>query len=202
MSHSYDNKDGKKRSKARKHAESSSTSSEPLEGIYVDPTEKPHWCPKRQYWQPLLSCLRCARFPCPAIGEDKQQLLAQSPFVMIDPVGSTLIQKRRRVAMYILKYNDGRLVDAGEDFDPENLDWKMMEDVAEVLFVSKIFVPQIRLVAKPAEERARIRKNLSRSGAVPEEAEDMLPDTDTDELADDGMLPEVGSSRGRRRRTA
>ena len=202
MSHSNDSTDEKKRSQASKDAESSVTPSGQLESLYVDPTEKPHWCPKRQYWQPLLSCLRCARFPCPAVGEDKQRLLAESPFVMIDPVGSTLIQKRRRIAMYILKYNDGRLIDAGEDFDPENLDWKMMEDVAEVLFVSKIFVPQIRLVAKPAEERARIRKNLSRPEAGPEdaEAEDMLPDTD--ELADDGMLPEVGKPRGRRRRTA
>ncbi len=175
---------------------------------YVDPTEKPHWCPKRQYWQPLLSCLRCPKFPCPAIGEDKQRLLATSPFVMIDPVGSTLIRKKRRQAMYILKYADGRLVAAGEDFDPENLDWKLMEDVVEVLYVSKIFVPQIRLVAKPLEERARIRKSRS-------EAEEPVAETageDAESPADDAQLPDVEDGaeahldadkpKGKRRRSA
>ncbi|WP_294623059.1 hypothetical protein [uncultured Bilophila sp.] len=116
--------------------------------------------------------------------------------------------------MYILKYNDGRLVFPGEDFDPENLDWKMMEDVAEVLYVSKVFVPQIRLVAKPLEERARIRKSLSRAEAEAEEEtpleepeaqapeEPATPEAAAPETAGEALPPEEDKPRTRRRKSA
>lgn len=137
---------------------------------YVDPAEKSYWCPKRHYLQPLLSCLRCPHFPCMAIDALKRRLLAESPFVTIDETASFFTQRREK--MYILKYNDGRLVAADDDFDPDNLSWKLMQDVEEVLYVSKVFVPQIRLVAKPLEERARIRKALSQEEPeAPAEAE-------------------------------
>lgn len=155
---------------------------------YVDPAEKSMWCPARQQWRPLLSCLRCPRFPCQAIDADRQRTLAESPFVTIDAAASGFIQ--RRVKMYILKYNDGRLAFPDEDFDPENLDWKIMEDVAEVLYVSKVFVPQIRLVARPLEERARIRKSLSRAEVEAEEAE--TPQEEPTEQAQEE--PEVPAS--------
>ena len=96
--------------------------------------------------------------------------------------------------MYILKYNDGRLAFPGEDFDPENLDWKIMEDVAEVLYVSKVFVPQIRLVAKPLEERARIRKSLSRAEAEAEEEtplEEPMQAPEEPEAAPEAAMPET-----------
>lgn len=119
--------------------------------------------------------------------------------------------------MYILKYNDGRLAFPGEDFDPENLDWKIMEDVAEVLYVSKVFVPQIRLVAKPLEERARIRKSLSRAEAEAEEAETPLeepaaqaqeepevpaPETAMPETPGEALPPEEDKPKTRRRKSA
>lgn len=179
---------------------------------YVDPAEKSMWCPARQQWRPLLSCLRCPRFPCPVIDADRQRTLAESPFVTIDPAASGFIQ--RRVKMYILKYNDGRLAFPGEDFDPENLDWKMMEDVAEVLYVSKVFVPQIRLVAKPLEERARIRKSLSRAEAEAEEEtpleepevqapeEPATPEAAAPETAGEALPPEEDKPRTRRRKSA
>lgn len=159
---------------------------------YVDPAEKSMWCPARQQWRPLLSCLRCPRFPCPAIDEERRRTLAESPFVTIDGAASGFIQ--RRVKMYILKYNDGRLALPGEDFDPENLDWKIMEDVAEVLYVSKVFIPQIRLVAKPLEERARIRKSLSRAEPEtdePETMEEAAPLAEEPEAAPEAVLPEA-----------
>lgn len=177
---------------------------------YVDPVEKQIWCPKRQYWHPLLSCLRCAGYPCAAMDEERRQTLAASPFVTIDPDRSFLMQTRRRERMYVLKYNDGRLVEADETFDPENLEWKMMEDVAEVLFVSKIFVPQIRLVAKPAEERARIRRaredeEQTGADAAPEaaeaapEAEPAQPAPEEEEQ-DTDILPDVEPEPARRPR--
>ena len=116
--------------------------------------------------------------------------------------------------MYILKYNDGRLAFPGEDFDPENLDWKIMEDVAEMLYVSKVFVPQIRLVAKPLEERARIRKSLSRSEAeaeeetpleetaqAPEEPE-AAPEAAMPETSGEPLPPEEDKPKTRRRKSA
>lgn len=115
--------------------------------------------------------------------------------------------------MYILKYNDGRLAFPGEDFDPENLDWKIMEDVAEVLYVSKVFVPQIRLVAKPLEERARIRKSLSRAEAeaeetpleepmqAPEEPE-AVAEAAMPEMAGEALPPEEDKPKTRRRKSA
>lgn len=55
--------------------------------------------------------------------------------------------------MYLFKKKDGSLVPAPEDFDQQNPGWEEMMDVNEVLFVSKILVPQIKLVPKPSEPK-------------------------------------------------
>jgi len=50
--------------------------------------------------------------------------------------------------MYLFKKNDGSLVEAPEHFDPKEPDWNLMHEVEEVLVISKILVPQMKLVPK------------------------------------------------------
>ena len=68
----------------------------------------------------------------------------------------------------------GELRDAPEDFSPEDPDFKQMADVEEVLGIGKVLVKQLRRVAKPREERDRIREQLS-TPDLPEEVEDEKP---------------------------
>ncbi len=51
--------------------------------------------------------------------------------------------------MYLFKNKDGSLVQAPESFDQQNPGWDELKDVEEVLFVSKVLIPQIKLVPKP-----------------------------------------------------
>ncbi len=55
--------------------------------------------------------------------------------------------------MYLFRKKDGSLNPAPETFDQQNPSWEDMQDVEEVLFVSKVLIPQIKLVPKPAEAR-------------------------------------------------
>lgn len=55
--------------------------------------------------------------------------------------------------MYLFRKKDGSLIPAPEDFDQQNPGWETMQDVEEVLFVSKILIPQIKLVPKPSAPR-------------------------------------------------
>ncbi len=55
--------------------------------------------------------------------------------------------------MYLFKKKDGSLTQAPETFDQQNPGWKELEDVEEVLFVSKVLIPQIKLVPKPAKHQ-------------------------------------------------
>lgn len=52
--------------------------------------------------------------------------------------------------MYLFKKTDGSIVQAPEAFDQQNPGWEILQDVEEVLVVSKILVPQIKLVPKPS----------------------------------------------------
>lgn len=52
--------------------------------------------------------------------------------------------------MYLFKNKDGSLVQAPDDFDQQNPGWDELKDVEEVLFVSKVLIPHIKLVPKPA----------------------------------------------------
>lgn len=52
--------------------------------------------------------------------------------------------------MYLFKKADGSIVEAPESFDQQNPGWEILQDVEEVLVVSKILVPQIKLVPKPS----------------------------------------------------
>ncbi len=50
--------------------------------------------------------------------------------------------------MYLFRKKDGALVEAPEDFDPKEPDWNHMQEVEEVLVISKVLVPQLKLVPK------------------------------------------------------
>ena len=54
--------------------------------------------------------------------------------------------------MYLFKDTNGNIREAYEGFDPSNPDWNAMQGVAEVLYVSKTYVPQMKLVVKKPEE--------------------------------------------------
>ena len=58
--------------------------------------------------------------------------------------------------MYLFKYNDGTIREAYRNFDPNNPDFYQLEGVSEVLVISKILVKQVKLVARPADERTKI----------------------------------------------
>ena len=61
--------------------------------------------------------------------------------------------------MHILKKYDGTLV-LVEDFDEKNPDQALLQDVEEVYPVTKVLVPQLKLVPKTKEERAQIKEEL------------------------------------------
>ena len=121
---------------------------------------------------PLLACLACRHFPCRAMTEERLALLRTSPFVQLDTKNSKLLPRRH--VMYIFRMTSGELRDAPEDFSPDAPDFEQLADVEEVLVIGKVLVKQLRLVAKPREERDRIREQLS-TPDLPEEVEEEKP---------------------------
>ncbi len=71
--------------------------------------------------------------------------------------------------MYLFKKKDGSIVQAPETFDQQNPDWKDLKEVEEILVVSKILIPQIRLVSRSAPaartEPAPARRSARKSGS-------------------------------------
>ncbi|MBQ4566622.1 MAG: hypothetical protein IJA79_00660 [Desulfovibrio sp.] len=63
--------------------------------------------------------------------------------------------------MIIFKKTNGALVEAPTQFNVDNPDLRLLEDVAEVLVVGKSLVKQVKLVPKPKEEIAKIRQSRS-----------------------------------------
>ena len=141
-------------------------------GRYADPTEKAIRCPLKGHQRPLLACLACRHFPCRAMTEERLALLRTSPFVQLDTKNSKLLPRRH--VMYIFRMTSGELRDAPEDFSPDAPDFEQLADVEEVLVIGKVLVKQLRLVAKPREERDRIREQLS-TPDLPEEMEEEKP---------------------------
>ncbi len=62
--------------------------------------------------------------------------------------------------MYLYKKIDGSIVPAPAGFSPDAPDFDALAEVEEVLFVSKTYVKQLRLVVKPKEERDALRSAL------------------------------------------
>ena len=124
-----------------------------------------NYCYLTKYYKPLLSCLKCKKYPCPGLSREKIQALENSPFVRVSEE-SKLFMRRKR--MYIFKKEDGSLQEADPGFDLANPDFNRLLDVKEVLCVNKIFEKQLRLVAKSKEERAAILANLEDQPTPPE----------------------------------
>ncbi len=61
--------------------------------------------------------------------------------------------------MYLFKKKDGSLTQAPETFDQNNPGWDELKDVEEVLLVSKVLIPQIKLVPKPVKPTQPEKKN-------------------------------------------
>ena len=141
-------------------------------GRYADPTEKAIRCPLKGHQRPLLACLACRHFPCRAMTEERLALLRTSPFVQLDTKNSKLLPRRH--VMYIFRMTSGELRDAPDDFSPDAPAFDQLADVEEVLVIGKVLVKQLRLVAKPREERDRIREQLS-TPDLPEEVEEEKP---------------------------
>ncbi len=66
--------------------------------------------------------------------------------------------------MYILKKYDGTL-EIVEELDEKNPDQELLKDVEEVYPVTKVLVPQLRLVPKTKEERHQIKEELEKKKA-------------------------------------
>ncbi|WP_294448119.1 hypothetical protein [uncultured Mailhella sp.] len=121
-------------------------------------------CPVTWRAAPRLSCLKCKTYPCRELTREDRHILEASPFVTYGQ-GSALISRRRK--MYLFRMNDGTIVDAYAEFDPNKPDFAKLADVQEVLVVGKVLEKQIRLVAKPKEERdALIEEHRKETEAV------------------------------------
>ncbi len=70
--------------------------------------------------------------------------------------------------MYILKKYDGTL-EIVEELDEKNPDQELLKNVEEVYPVTKVLVPQLRLVPKTKEERHKIKESLEKEQTSPKE---------------------------------
>lgn len=70
--------------------------------------------------------------------------------------------------MYILKKYDGSL-EIVQELDEKNPDQELLKEVEEVYPVTKVLVPQLRLVPKTKEERNQIKESLEAKKAAPKE---------------------------------
>lgn len=137
--------------------------------IYKDPAEMSIWCDIKSYQKPLLGCLKCPKYPCRGITSEHQDILKNSLFVELRK--DILVERSLPMCVYIFKMNDGSLMSAPENFDPDAPDFALLEDVEEVLVIGKVLVKQCRLVAKDRETRAAIR----RANSTPEDGERRRP---------------------------
>lgn len=114
------------------------------------------FCQIRQRFSTFLRCPECRHFPCRILSRMDMLMLLTSPFLNRTV---TDLKLRRRPKMHILKKYDGSL-ELVEDFDEKNPDQALLQDVEEVYPVTKILVPQLKLVPKTKEERANVKEDL------------------------------------------
>lgn len=115
-------------------------------------------CPDKKKYVAILNCLNCSDFPCEQCTDEMLEALRTSPFVRVDLNSSIL--RPRRVKMFLFLNRDGSIEKAYDNFDLENPDWDLLQDVVEVLYVNKSYTKQMKLVAKPKEERAEVHAEL------------------------------------------
>ncbi|MFP4085055.1 MAG: hypothetical protein ACLFP9_08680 [Desulfonatronovibrio sp.] len=113
------------------------------------------YCPTQHkisgsYYTTPARCLRtCKLFPCDLFTREEIEQYIEQGYIIETFAGFNT----RRTKMYLFRKKDGSLIPAPEDFDQQNPGWETMQDVEEVLYVSKILIPQIKLVPKPSAPR-------------------------------------------------
>ena len=126
------------------------------------------FCPIYKRYAPFLACPQCPKFPCPELSPTDLEMLFTSPFLDRVVVG---LKPRRRHKMYILKKLDGSL-QMVEDLDEKNPDQDLLKDVEEVYPVTKVLVPQLKLVPKTKEERKQVKEELESAKASTAQEQD------------------------------
>ncbi len=109
-----------------------------------DKAEKVKWCILKEYQIPLLTCLKCHKFPCKGITLEDLQTLEES--ALTERIFERF--KTRRSGLYIFKYVDGTLKNAPAGFSIENPDMTQLDRVDEVYVISKTMIKQTRLVMR------------------------------------------------------
>ena len=124
------------------------------------------FCPIYKRYAPFLACPQCAKFPCPELSTTDLKMLAASPFLTRVVVG---LIPQRSPRMYILKKLDGSL-QMVDDLDEKNPDQEQLQDVEEVYPITKILIPQLKLVPKTKEERKQVKETLDKEQPPAEES--------------------------------
>ena len=133
------------------------------------------FCPVYKRYAPFLACPQCPKFPCPELSKTDLDMLSTSPFLHRVVLG---LKPRRRKKMYILKKLDGSL-QMVEDFDEKNPDQDLLKDVEEVYPVTKVLVPQLKLVPKTKEERKQVKEDLEKEKNTQEADQEQTPEPET-----------------------
>ncbi|MDZ7759069.1 MAG: hypothetical protein U5L00_02270 [Desulfovermiculus sp.] len=124
------------------------------------------FCPICKRYTPFLACPQCPKFPCPELSKTDLHMLAASPFLTRVVIG---LHPQRRMKMYILKKMDGSL-QMVEDLDEKNPNQELLKDVEEVYPITKVLVPQLKLVPKTKEERKQVKEELEEQSNDTEES--------------------------------
>ena len=96
------------------------------------------------YYTIVLKCAKyCESFPCNRFSAKYIQDLIDNDLLEYQFQNLT----KRSMRMYLFKKGED-VVPAYEGFDPKNPKWDEMQGVDEVFYVSKVFVPQMKLVVK------------------------------------------------------
>lgn len=120
---------------------------------FRDVAEYSIWCPRKEYWLPLLRCPQCRNYPCAQLNQKNINDLETSLFT--DKFIVSLIPEK--VKMYIFKMLDGTLQYAPENFNPDSFEPEILENVQEVYCISKTLIKQMKLVVKRREEMEKVR---------------------------------------------
>ncbi|MFW6414796.1 MAG: hypothetical protein ACOCZ2_00640 [Thermodesulfobacteriota bacterium] len=148
----------------------------PREKIGYDPEDplsilgRTFRCPRLRQYKPFLSCPACEHFPCDFLDEQDMQVLFSSPFLHKTITG--LKYTRRQYMEYIGKTKEGELEFLHDDFDPANPDLELVTRYDEIYPISKVYVPQVKLVTRTKPERERIKQDMEQEKAAGQEAEE------------------------------
>ena len=138
----------------------------PREKIGYDPDDalsilgRTFRCPKLKQYKTFLSCPDCEHFPCEFLDGQDMEMLVSSPFLNKTVTGLKIT--RRKYMDYIGKTKEGELEFLSQDFDPANPDFDLITRYEEIYPVSKVYVPQVKLVTKTKPEREQVKQKLEK----------------------------------------